>query len=198
MRQARGFTLIELLIVIGILAVLATLTVLVINPAQLFAQARDSQRMSDLGTLRRAIDLFILYGPDASRGDLDGNGGTFACLTNFGSSASTVGNANKMFTGSLTIDTTGRGIFAIDGSGWVPIVMTDLASVGVQTPITKLPADPVNNTTYNYQYACNQFNVKYFELNANLESNKYVSKETTDGGNSNNFYEVGNDPGLDL
>ncbi|MGC9603258.1 MAG: prepilin-type N-terminal cleavage/methylation domain-containing protein, partial [Minisyncoccia bacterium] len=37
-----SFTLIELLVVIGILGVLATAVVLVLNPAQLLAQARDS------------------------------------------------------------------------------------------------------------------------------------------------------------
>ena len=55
----KGFTLIELLIVIGILAILATVVVLVLNPAQLLAQARDSQRMSDLGSLKNAIALYL-------------------------------------------------------------------------------------------------------------------------------------------
>lgn len=38
----KGFTLIELLIVIGILAVLATAVIMVLNPAELLKQARDS------------------------------------------------------------------------------------------------------------------------------------------------------------
>jgi type IV pilus assembly protein PilA len=41
-----GFTLIELLIVIGVLAILATVVVLVLNPTEMFKQARDSQRLS--------------------------------------------------------------------------------------------------------------------------------------------------------
>lgn len=57
---ARGFTLIELLIVIGILAVLATVVVLVINPAQLFAQARDSRRLHDMQEIVSAIGHYQL------------------------------------------------------------------------------------------------------------------------------------------
>jgi prepilin-type N-terminal cleavage/methylation domain-containing protein len=45
MNQVKGFTLIELLIVIAILAILATAVVLVLNPAQILAQARDAQRI---------------------------------------------------------------------------------------------------------------------------------------------------------
>ncbi|MGC9603563.1 MAG: type II secretion system protein, partial [Minisyncoccia bacterium] len=45
-RPLTGFTLIELLVVIGILGTLATAVVLVLNPAQLLAQARDSTRLS--------------------------------------------------------------------------------------------------------------------------------------------------------
>ncbi|MDD4931154.1 MAG: prepilin-type N-terminal cleavage/methylation domain-containing protein, partial [Candidatus Colwellbacteria bacterium] len=44
----KSFTLVELLIVIAILAVLAAAVVVVLNPAELLAQARDSQRSTDL------------------------------------------------------------------------------------------------------------------------------------------------------
>ncbi len=53
-----SFTLIELLVVIAILAVLATAVVLVLNPAQLLAQGRDSTRLSDLAALQSALSLF--------------------------------------------------------------------------------------------------------------------------------------------
>ena len=55
----KGFTLIELLIVIGVLAILATSVVLVLNPAQMIAQARDSQRISDLSSIKSAIALYL-------------------------------------------------------------------------------------------------------------------------------------------
>ena len=66
----KGFTLIELLIVIGILAVLATVTVLVLNPAELFRQARDSQRLADLGAVRGALGLYVttVSSPDIESG----------------------------------------------------------------------------------------------------------------------------------
>ena len=54
----KGFTLLELLIVIGILAILATVLIAVINPAELLRRARDTQRLSDLDALRSAISLF--------------------------------------------------------------------------------------------------------------------------------------------
>ncbi|MDE2145036.1 MAG: type II secretion system protein, partial [Patescibacteria group bacterium] len=46
--ERSSFTLIELLIVIAIIGILASALVLVLNPAQLLSQSRDSRRTQDL------------------------------------------------------------------------------------------------------------------------------------------------------
>ena len=54
----RGFTLIEILIVIGIIAILAAVVIVAINPARQFKQANDSQRSSNVTTILNAIHQF--------------------------------------------------------------------------------------------------------------------------------------------
>jgi type IV pilus assembly protein PilA len=48
MKSRKGFTLIELLIVIGVIAVLAGVVIVAINPARQFALARNARRWSNL------------------------------------------------------------------------------------------------------------------------------------------------------
>jgi len=189
---AKGFTLIELLIVIAILAILATVVLLVINPAQMFAQARDSQRISDLNTLSNATALYLTT---VSSPDLDGTA-DFACGTNYGASVS----------GGVEYSSASPSIYAafttvVTGAGWVPVAYTGISG---GSPISSLPIDPTNTvvSTYNYTYYCDNTN-KWYEFNAIMESVRYANGgsddvESTDGGDQVDVYEVGNDPGLDL
>ncbi len=64
----KGFTLIEILVVIGLIAILAAIVLIAINPGRQFAQARNSQRESNVSTILNAIGQ-----------NLADNKGTFYC-----------------------------------------------------------------------------------------------------------------------
>lgn len=58
--RQNGFTLIEILLVIGIIAILAGVVIVAINPARQFAQARNAQRWSNVNTILNAVHQYAV------------------------------------------------------------------------------------------------------------------------------------------
>ena len=59
----KAFTLLEVLIVVAIVAILAGIVIVAINPSKQLGNARDSQRKSDIGSIFTAINQYAVdYG----------------------------------------------------------------------------------------------------------------------------------------
>ena len=58
--KSKGFTLIEILLVIGIIAVLATVVIVALDPAKRFRDARDARRLSDIQSILSAVQQYIV------------------------------------------------------------------------------------------------------------------------------------------
>ena len=129
----KGFTLIEILVVIGIIAVLATTVLIAINPARQFAQARNTQRTSNITAILNAIGQRIADGK-----------GTFAGLVPGSSPAQTCPGLTLGASPLLTVDEDYNIIADTDsGVNGSDIHIACLAP----TYISSYPIDPTSGVT---------------------------------------------------
>ena len=168
----KGFTLIELLVVVAIIAILALVVLLALNPVEMARRSRDSRRLSDLGTIRRAVDLALadkqtlsptgtlVINPSTDVTDFDGNG--------------------------------------LDISKYISVIPQDPINDGtgdsVQVVLSDCSAGTATKNAMIYEY---QSDGDTYVLRARLESRDNCNAIIQDG-NVSNYYELGTDPGLDL
>lgn len=79
----QGFTLIEVLLVMGIIAILAAIVIVAVNPARQFAQARNSQRRSGVQTILNAVNQNMID-----------NNGNFECAASLPDASSTISSGD--------------------------------------------------------------------------------------------------------
>ncbi|MGB9848140.1 MAG: LamG-like jellyroll fold domain-containing protein [Minisyncoccia bacterium] len=187
LKERRGFTLIELLITVAVIAVLMTVTVVTLNPAEYLRKSRDVKRISDLTNLQIALQL-VAADPSVSLGVCDGTK-IYASVP----SETPLSNDN-LPSGVSWVQVSQSNLMKTDGTGWIPVDLKTFSSKGLVLPA--LPIDPKNSASdyLFYTYTCNSN--RQFVLTAWFESQAFGPKgqdpkSKNDAGPDPYLYEVG-------
>ena len=130
--KTAGFTLIEILLVVAILAVLAGIVIIAVNPARQLGQANNAQRRADVTTIINAVYQYALD-----------NGGNLPAID------SVVGSSQVLGTAALGCDTT-------CGAFTTLAACLDLSGTLTPTYIFGIPLDPQSGTAANTDYYINR------------------------------------------
>jgi len=182
----KAFTLIELLIVIGILAILATVVLLVINPAQLIKQTRDANRLTELNQIDKALALFESFG--GTNMGLPNN-----VYVSIPCDQADFINLPALSPGYVYACSSSANFRKTNGSGWLPVDLTSIQSQAGNL-FSALPIDPINIVAGGLYYT---YIKGSWALSAAMESERYLASNTTnDGGQVLARFEMGNNLAL--
>jgi type IV pilus assembly protein PilA len=113
----RGFTLIEVLLVVGIIAILAAIVIVAINPGRQIGGSRNSQRKADVHTILNAV--YQYYVDNGSLPSAISSAETEICKTNASSCSSLIDlsvlTADEKYLPSIPTDPTG---VSTNGTGY--------------------------------------------------------------------------------
>ncbi len=185
----KGFTLMELLLVIAVLGILVVVLLITINPLEAQKKTRDTKRLADIKTLQVLIVQYI-------------DDGRAIPATGIGSATgiSSTGNAGNVATaGSITAQNnqpacpsgtaTWLGIDVCKYGNTVPLDPNNNVS---RTFVTDASATPPTtaNVVARYRAIISGSN---YEIGVMMESTSNANKITSEGGDDNDFVEVGTD-----
>jgi type IV pilus assembly protein PilA len=136
-KSEKGFTLIEILLVIGLIAILAAIVIIAINPARQFAQARNTQRASNVNAILNAVHENMID-----------NEGVWTCTTSLPTTSQTIDSSTTDIYSCL-VDTylaelpydPETGYFTSDSdydTGYNIVVSTSTGRVTVSAPDAEL------------------------------------------------------------
>ena len=142
----KGFTLLEVMVVTTILATLATTTLVTLNPTELLAQMRDSQRITIIGMLRDAISLLVADAPTTNLGDTTR---VHISLPSNDPNCTDIVGLPALPSGMFYRCVTAANLTRIDGQGWIPLNFNNIVG---GSPFTVLPTDITNTPALFYSY----------------------------------------------
>ena len=94
----RGFTLLELALTIAVIAVVATVIFVMVNPLELLRQSRDARRIADLEALKSSLDLYLQETSPITSPNTNLDAGTGICF-----SASGIANSGRIAYSAQTV-----------------------------------------------------------------------------------------------
>ena len=129
----KGFTLIELLLVIGIIAILAAIVIVAINPTRQLGQARNAQRNSDINTILNAVWQYAIDNNGTMPSDLAGTTSIDSTWRMLGNDVGGCG---------VVDDQTGAENYCADGGSYDPAANCFMPQGLTGTYIVNMPGDP--------------------------------------------------------
>lgn len=142
----RGFTLIELLLVIGIIAILASIVIVAINPTKQLGDARDAQRRSDVNTILNAVYQFAIDNNGTLPSNIPTGTAREICATEQATCVSPLVNLRSL-TGSYLVRIPKDPTFAASATGSAYFIIQDAnGRITVSAPRTEQDTPDVSVT----------------------------------------------------